>query len=86
MEYVCWLADPEKMYEVALATCDLDLVAIVATQTQKDPKEYLPYLESIKKITDVTERRVKIFLDLKHYDKAIIELSQVRKKYKFVVL
>lgn len=35
LEYVCWLADPEKMYEFALGTCDLDLVAMVAVQTQK---------------------------------------------------
>lgn len=35
LEYVCWLADPDKMYEFALGTCDLDLVAMVAVQTQK---------------------------------------------------
>lgn len=65
------------MYEVALATCDLELVAMVASQTQKDPKEYLPYLETLRAINDPTQRKVTIFLDLKHYDRAIIEFSKV---------
>lgn len=67
LEYVCWLADANKIYDVALGTYDLDLVALVAKQTQKvfyfkknyiqnnllklkDPKEYIPYLESLMKI------------------------------------
>lgn len=30
LEYVCWLADANKIYDVALGTYDLDLVALVA--------------------------------------------------------
>jgi elongator complex protein 1 len=35
LEYVCWLADANKMFEVALQTYDLELVALVGQQTQK---------------------------------------------------
>lgn len=40
------------MYEVALGTYDLELVTMVAQFTNKDPKEYLPYLEKIQAIQD----------------------------------
>lgn len=44
LEYVSWLVKPDRLYDVALTTYDFDLVTLVATQTQKDPKEYVPYL------------------------------------------
>lgn len=45
------------MYEVALLTYDLDLVAMVAEFTSKDPREYLPYFEKIKAIEDEVEKK-----------------------------
>jgi elongator complex protein 1 len=44
------MADPEIVYKVAFLTFDLELVAMAAEFTQKDPKEYLPYLEELKAI------------------------------------
>jgi hypothetical protein len=44
LEYVSWLVKPDRLFDVALTTYDFDLVTLVATQTQKDPKEYVPYL------------------------------------------
>lgn len=38
LEYVCWLVDPEAVYEAALLTYDLELTALAARCTQKDPK------------------------------------------------
>lgn len=35
LEYVCWIADADRLYEFSLATYNLDLVAMVAQQTQK---------------------------------------------------
>ncbi len=37
LEYVCWIADADRLYEFSLATYNLDLVAMVAQQTQKVP-------------------------------------------------
>jgi elongator complex protein 1 len=54
-----------------LLTYDLDLVAMAAEFTQKDPKEYVPYLEELRAITDELDRRTRICLDLKKYDQAI---------------
>ena len=48
LEYVCWMAEPETVYKAAFLTFDLELVAMAAEFTQKDPKEYLPYLEELK--------------------------------------
>lgn len=33
LEYVSWLVQPDKLYDVALSTYDFDLVTLVATQT-----------------------------------------------------
>lgn len=35
LEYVCWIADAEKLYEFALTTYDIDLVLMVAELTQR---------------------------------------------------
>ncbi|KRX06033.1 WD40-repeat-containing domain [Pseudocohnilembus persalinus] len=75
LEFVCWLAEANRMYEVALLTYDLDLVAMVAEFTSKDPREYLPYFEKIKAIEDQVEKRYQICIDLNKYAQAVIELS-----------
>ena len=44
LEYVSWLVNANHLFDVALTTYDFELVCLVASQTQKDPKEYVPYL------------------------------------------
>lgn len=44
LQYVSWIVNPNILYDVALTTYDFELVTLVASQTQKDPKEYVPYL------------------------------------------
>lgn len=75
LEFICWLADSEKIYEVSLGTYDLELVAMAAEFTQKDPKEYIPYLEKLKAIEDPVERKYQITMDLKLYNRAVVELA-----------
>jgi elongator complex protein 1 len=48
------------MYEVALGTYDFELVKLVAQYTQKDPKEYLPYIQELLKIVDPVEMHAKV--------------------------
>jgi len=43
---------------------------------EKDPKEYIPYLDSLKAMQDPVEMKYKITMDLKKYDKAMYELSK----------
>ncbi|CAA7389646.1 unnamed protein product [Spirodela intermedia] len=47
VKHLLWLSDPEAVYEAALGLYDLNLAAIVAVNSQKDPKEFLPYLEAL---------------------------------------
>ena len=76
LEYLSWIADANYLYDVALATFDLKLAVMVAETTQKDPKEYLPYIEGLRSIPDEVDRRFKICLDTKRFDQAILTLSQ----------
>ena len=64
---MCWLADADSLYNLALLTYDLELVSSIAQHTNKDPKEYLPYLEELKAIENDIYRHSKICLDLKNY-------------------
>lgn len=80
LEYVSWLVQPNKLYDVALTTYDFDLVTLVATQTQKDPKEYVPYLNELKSMETV-QMKYKVHLDLKEYDKALKKLSKGGAQY-----
>lgn len=76
LEYLSWVSDPDYLYQVALATFDLKLAVMVAETTQKDPKEYLPYIESLKGIQNEIDRKVKICMDTQCYSKAITILSE----------
>ena len=80
LEYVCWLVDANKLYNVALQTYDLDLVTMVATQTQKDPREFLPYLNSLRQM-EPQYMRFKIQFDLGEFEKALSEISKADPKY-----
>lgn len=64
------------IYQESLLTYDLELASMTARCTQKDPKEYIPYLESLKSIESPIDLRKRICLDLKNYDKAVEELSK----------
>jgi elongator complex protein 1 len=80
LEYICWLVDANKLYNVALQTYDFDLVTMVATQTQKDPREFLPYLNALKDM-EPEYMKFKVQNDLKEYDLALKEISKADPKY-----
>lgn len=49
-EHICFLADPNQLYDHALGIYDLELVVLIAQQSQKDPREYLPYLQGLQEM------------------------------------
>lgn len=49
---------------------------MVAKQTQKDPKEFLPYLKKLQEMDPIL-MKFQINYDLKYYEDALIELSKV---------
>lgn len=80
LNYLCWLANADNLYNVAMLTFDLDMSAKVAKFTQKDPRDFLPYHESLRQLPEV-ERKLKIALDFKKPEKAIKILSQSGPSY-----
>ena len=76
LKYFCWLVDARQLYNSALASFDLDLAILVAQFTNMDPKEFLPYIESIRKMGDCVDSRVKICVDLKLFRKALLQIQK----------
>jgi elongator complex protein 1 len=72
-EHICFLADVNQLYETALGMYDLDLTLLIAQQSQKDPREYLPYLQSLQEL-EILRRQFTIDNDLGRHKKALAQL------------
>ncbi|KAJ3016298.1 UNVERIFIED_CONTAM: hypothetical protein HDU68_012277 [Siphonaria sp. JEL0065] len=48
LKYLIFLANANQLYNVALGMYDFQLVVMVAQYSQKDPREYLPFLTALK--------------------------------------
>ncbi|KAI9715988.1 MAG: hypothetical protein M1812_005622 [Candelaria pacifica] len=70
VEYICFLADVNKLYESALGLYDLDLALLVAQQSQMDPREYLPFLQNLQEMS-LLRRKYSIDNHLSRYAKAL---------------
>jgi elongator complex protein 1 len=56
IEHICFLADVNKLYDNALGLYNLDLALLVAQQSQKDPREYLPFMQNLQQMTELRRR------------------------------
>ncbi len=74
VEHICFLADVNKLYDHALGLYNLDLALLVAQQSQKDPREYLPFLQMLQELPE-TRRRFATDDHLERYAKALISLK-----------
>ena len=83
LEFLCWMVNANTLFDFALITYDFELVIMVAKHTQKDPKEYLKYLNELEEIkkTDPIKMKYKINMDQKNYSGALRELSKGGDKY-----
>ncbi|KAB2574301.1 Cytochrome c oxidase subunit VIIc [Lasiodiplodia theobromae] len=88
-EHICFLADVNQLYDHALGMYNLDVALLIAQQSQKDPREYLPYLQSLQEmeqlrrqftIDDNLGRRVKAIGHLYELD-AFDELKAYAEKH-----
>lgn len=70
LRHLLYLADVNELFDIALGTYDFDVVIMVAEKSQKDPKEYLPFLNELKSFEE-NYRKYKIDLYLKRYKKAL---------------
>ncbi|KAM1470769.1 hypothetical protein ACFX1Q_041259 [Malus domestica] len=70
LKHLLWLSDSESVYEAALGLYDLNLAAMVALNSQRDPKEFLPFLQELESMP-VTLMRYNIDLRLHRFEKAL---------------
>lgn len=68
--------DLNKLLEEALGTYDFDILLIVASNSNKDPKEYLALIKQFKDINDENYRKYKIDLHLQRYKNGLRNLSK----------
>lgn len=80
LKYLLLLVDVNDLYDHSLGTYNFDLVLMVAEKSQKDPKEYLPFLNTLKKM-ETNYQRFTIDKYLKRYEKAIGHLSKCGSEY-----
>lgn len=74
LKYMMLLMDVDVLYNTALAAYNLPFALMVAQVAQKDPKEYLPFLQALRREPEQL-RRYQIDLYLKHYDRAVKNLA-----------
>ncbi|KAK8130222.1 IKI3 family protein [Apiospora kogelbergensis] len=74
VEHICFLADVNTLFDEALGLYNLDLALLVAQQSQRDPREYLPFIQGLHKLPDL---RQKFAVDdhLGRYAKALTHLQ-----------
>ncbi|KAH6622813.1 IKI3 family-domain-containing protein [Chaetomium tenue] len=74
VEHICFLADVNQLYDHALGLYNLDLTILVAQQSQRDPREYLPFVQELHKMP-VLKRQFTIDDKLEHWEKALDHLK-----------
>ncbi|KAG0241352.1 IKI3 family-domain-containing protein [Mortierella sp. GBAus27b] len=80
LKFTIFLADVDRLFDVALGMYDFALVLMVAQWSQKDPREYLPFLNELRTLEKYYQR-FKIDDHLKRYQSALQNLSQAGEKY-----
>jgi len=78
VEHICFLADVNRLYDTALGIYELEVALLVAQQSQKDPREYVPYMQSLQEMPEL-RRKFTIDDDLKRYSKALGHLFSLDK-------
>ena len=76
VEHICFLVDVNRLYEHALGLYNLDLTLLVAQQAQKDPREYVPFVQSLHEMPEL-RRQFTIDDHLGRREKALIHLKEL---------
>merc|ERR1712137_1218222 len=75
LDYMVFLVDVNHLYDVALSLYDFELTIMVASKSQKDPKEYLPFLKDLHALSPKEYQYYTIDMHLKNYRKALKNIS-----------
>lgn len=76
VEHICFLADVNTLYDEALGLYHLDLALLVAQQSQRDPREYLPFIQNLHQLPEI-RRQFVIDDHLNRHDKALSHLKDL---------
>lgn len=76
VEHICFLTDVNRLYDNALGLYDLELTLLIAQQSQKDPREYLPFLQNLQGMTPL-RRQYSIDNHLGRFGKALKHLHSL---------
>ncbi|SPQ27367.1 09da9fb3-19e6-4348-805c-5fd7668165e4 [Thermothielavioides terrestris] len=74
VEHICFLADVNRLFDHALGLYNLDLTLLVAQQSQRDPREYLPFVQELHRMSPL-KRQFTIDDKLEHWEKALDHLK-----------
>ncbi|XP_026826897.1 elongator complex protein 1 isoform X2 [Ooceraea biroi] len=75
LNYLLNTVDINALYDTALSTYDLELATFIASKSQKDPREYLPFLNSLK-VMDEHYRKYVVDIHLKNYESALVHIAK----------
>lgn len=78
LTYLVFLQDPNIIYKVALSLYDIRLALAAAQKSQMDPREYLPFLQSLYD-SDALRSRFLIDDYLENHEKALGHLVEIEK-------
>jgi len=70
VKYIIFLVDANKLFNTALGMYDFSLVLLIAQHSQKDPREYLPFLRELRAL-DTHYQHFRIDDHLKRHSKAL---------------
>ncbi|KAK0195983.1 pol II transcription elongation factor [Armillaria mellea] len=74
VKYIIFLVDADKLFDIALGVYDFSLVLMIAQHSQKDPREYLPFLRELRALEKYVQR-FRIDDHLKKYESALKNLG-----------
>ncbi|THV06651.1 pol II transcription elongation factor [Dendrothele bispora CBS 962.96] len=80
VKYIIFLVDADKLFDTALGMYDFSLVLLIAQHSQKDPREYLPFLRELRAL-DKYHQRFRIDDHLKRHVSALQNLSLAGPSY-----
>ncbi len=77
------LDDVNLLYKTSLGSYNIPLTVLIAQQSQQDPKEYLPFLQSLFEKEEI-RRKFEIDTYLKNYTKALEYLNELNNKNQLI--
>ncbi|KAG3020555.1 hypothetical protein JG687_00012255 [Phytophthora cactorum] len=75
IKHLIMLTDVDSLYSEALGLYDLDLVRSVATHSQRDPKEYVPFLDRVARLENENWRKYTIDFHLERHARALTHVA-----------